>query len=124
MEDKQGFTYRYSAGPSKEIERIRKKYLPKEESKLDTLRQLDNRVQTAGIMQGLTVGIIGSLVFGIGMCFGLDVFGTADWISVLFCAVGAAIMLPAYPVYKFISKKTKEKLTPEIIRLADELIKS
>lgn len=124
MENKQGFTYQYSAGPSKEVEHIRKKYLPKEESKLDTLRKLDNRVQTAGMVQGLTVGIIGSLVFGIGMCFGLDVFSGAGWLSVLFCAIGAAIMLPAYPIYKIISKKTKEKLTPEIIRLADELIRS
>ena len=124
MENNQVFNYQYSANQNKEVEHIRKKYLPKEENKLDTLRKLDSCVQMAGIVESLTIGVIGALVFGIGMCFGLDVFSGADWLSVLFCVVGTAIMLPAYPIYKFISAKTREKLTPEILKLADELMKS
>lgn len=124
MENNQVFNYQYSANQNKEVEHIRKKYLPKEENKIDTLRKLDSCVQMAGIVESLTIGVIGALVFGIGMCFGLDVFSGADWLSVLFCVVGTAIMLPAYPIYKFISAKTREKLTPEILKLADELMKS
>ena len=124
MENNQVFTYRYSAAQNREVERIRKKYLPQEESKIDLLRRLDRRVQSAGMIEGLTVGIIGCLIFGIGMCFGLDVLRGADWLAILFGAVGAVIMLPAYPIYRRIARKIKEALTPEILRLSDEIMKS
>ena len=124
MENNKVFTYQYSAIQNKEIQQIRNKYLPKEQSKIDILRKLDSRVQSAGMVQGLTVGIIGCLIFGIGMCFGLDVLAGADWMSVLLCAIGTLIMLPAYPIYKHIAKKTKEELAPEILRLSDEIINS
>ena len=124
MEQENVFIYRYSAKQNREIERIRRKYLPKTENKLDTLRKMDNQVQTAGMVEGLTIGVIGCLIFGIGMCFGLDVWSGADWLTVLFCVTGGIIMLPAYPVHKHIARKTKEKLAPEILRLSEELMKS
>jgi len=122
MENNNLFIYNYSAAQNREVEHIRKKYLPKEESKIDTLRRLDSRAQSAGIIPSLFIGIIGCLIFGVGMCFGLDVFAGADWLTVLFCAIGVCIMLPAYPLYKRISTKTKEELTPEILRLSNEII--
>lgn len=122
MEKNKVFIYQYSATQSKEAERIRSKYLPREESKIHRLRRLDRRAQSAGMIQGLTVGIIGSLIFGIGICFGLDVLPGADWLTLLFFILGTVVMLPAYPVYRIISRKTKERLTPEILRLSDELI--
>ena len=72
MENK-SFTYNYSAARNKEVESIRRKYMPREESKLETLKRLDYRVQSAGMIEGLCLGIIGALVFGIGMCFFLEV---------------------------------------------------
>lgn len=123
MENNKLFIYRYSAAENSEVERIRKKYLPTEERKIDRLRRLDNRVQTAGMLQSLTVGVIGCLVFGIGMCFGLDVFAGADWVTLMFCGIGGAFMIPAYPIYRHIAKKTRSRLAPEIIRLSDEIIK-
>lgn len=116
------FSYRYSAKRNREVENIRKRYLPKEENKLDTLKALDYRVQTAGMIQALSVGVVGCLIFGIGMCFGLDVFMGADWLTVLFCAIGAAVMIPAYPIYRQISRRTREKLVPQILSLSEEII--
>lgn len=124
MENNKIFTYQYSAKQNREVEQIRRKYLPKEENKMETLRRLDVRVQMAGTIPSLCVGIIGCLIFGIGMCFGLDVFAGADWLSVLFGVIGVIVMLPAYPVYKHISGKTKAELTPEILRLSEEIMKS
>ncbi|MBE6556900.1 MAG: dihydropteridine reductase [Ruminococcaceae bacterium] len=118
------FSYQYSAERNKEVESIRKKYMPHEESKLDTLKRLDRRVQSAGTLEGLCLGVIGALVFGIGLCFGLDVFAGAAWISVLFMIIGTLIMIPAYPLYKRMARKVREQLTPEILRLSDEIIKS
>ncbi len=122
MENNQVFMYEYSAATNKAVEQIRSRYLPKEENKLDTLRRLDNRAKTAGVIEALTTGIIGALIFGIGMCFGLDVFAGADWLTVLFCVIGAAVMIPAYRIYKYVSEKTKARLTPEILRLSDEIL--
>ncbi len=118
------FSYQYSAERNKEVESIRKKYMPHEENKLDTLKRLDRRVQSAGTLEGLCLGVIGALVFGIGLCFGLDVFAGAAWISVLFMIIGTLIMIPAYPLYRRMARKVREQLTPEILRLSDEIIKS
>ena len=117
------FSYNYSAARNKEVENIRKKYMPKEESKIETLKRLDDRVQTAGMIEGLCLGIIGALVFGIGVCFFLDVFAGAVWLTALFMIIGTLLMIPAYPIYRRIAHRTKEKLTPEILRLSEEIMK-
>ena len=118
------FTYQYSAERNREVESIRRKYMPHEESKLERLKKLDARVQNAGVIESLCLGIIGALVFGVGMCFFLDVFMGAVWFSALFMIVGTILMLPAYPLYKRISKKKKAQHTPEILRLSEEIMKS
>ena len=118
------FNYTYSAARNKEVESIRNKYMPKEESKLERLKKLDLRVQMAGTIESLCFGIVGALVFGLGMCFFLDVFAGAAWLTVLLMVLGAVIMIPAYPICKRIAKKTKTKLTPEILRLSEEIMKS
>ena len=123
MENKP-FTYNYSAVRNKEVENIRRKYLPEEESKLETLKRLDCKVQSAGMIESLCFGIIGALVFGVGMCFFLEVFAGATWITVLFMIIGTLLMIPAYPIYRRIAHKTKKKLTPEILRLSEEIMKS
>ena len=118
------FSYNYSAVRNKEVESIRRKYMPHEESKLERLKKLDLRVQMAGTIESLCFGIVGALVFGIGMCFFLDVFAGAAWLSALFMIIGSLIMIPAYPIYRRIARKTKAELTPEILRLSEEIMKS
>ena len=118
------FRYNYSAARNKEVESIRRKYMPHEESKLERLKKLDLRVQMAGTIESLCFGIVGALVFGIGMCFFLDVFAGAAWITVLLMVLGTIIMIPAYPIYRRIARKTKTELTPEILRLSEEIMKS
>ena len=116
------FSYNYSAARNKEVESIRRKYMPHEESKLERLKKLDLRAQMAGTIESLCFGIVGALVFGIGMCFFLDVFAGAAWLSALLMVLGAVIMIPAYPIYRRIARKTKTELTPEILRLSEEII--
>ena len=118
------FSYNYSAARNKEVESIRRKYMPHEESKLERLKKLDLRVQMAGTIESLCFGVVGALVFDIGMCFFLDVFAGAAWITVLLMVLGTIIMIPAYPIYRRIARKTKTELTPEILRLSEEIMKS
>lgn len=122
MENKNVFTYKYSAVQKKQVESIRNKYLPREVSKMDRLRELDARVGAAGLWQSLAVGIVGALVFGVGLCFALGVFSGPVWLTLILSALGLCIMLPAYPIYKIIYNKTKNALTPEILRLSDEIM--
>ena len=116
------FTYRYSAHGNAEVERIRQRYLPHEESKSERLRRLDRKARNAGVIQSLTLGIMGSLVFGVGLCFGLNVLQGAPWLPLVLMAGGTLLMIPAYPVYKCISRRTKKRLTPEILRLSEEIL--
>ena len=118
------FSYNYSAARNKEVESIRRKYMPHEESKLERLKKLDLRVQMAGTIESLCFGIVGALVFGLGMCFFLDMFAGAAWLTALLMVLGAVIMIPAYPIYRRIARKTKTELTPEILRLSEEIMKS
>ena len=118
------FVYKYSAKENKEINEIRNKYLPKTESKLEELRRLDLTVQNAGMVLSLSAGICGMLIFGLGMCLAMQVIGSgvvAIALGVILGIVGSAIMISAYPIYKTLYKKTKEKLTPRILELANEL---
>ena len=118
------FSYSYSAKAQREIEKIRSKYMPREENKLEALKRLDSRAQRAGIIESLCLGIIGVLVFGFGMCFFLGVFVCEWWLTAALMGAGIIMMLPAYPIYKRISRKRRAELTPEIIRLSEELMAS
>lgn len=120
--DKQIFTYRYSGVKSREIERIREKYLPSEESDLDKLKRLDRRVQNAGVPTGLAVGVVGCLLFGVGLCAALGVLPGALLLGVPLGVIGTGIMLLAYPAYKRAVGKIKAELVPEILRLSEKLL--
>ncbi|MBQ7364111.1 MAG: hypothetical protein IJW46_00765 [Clostridia bacterium] len=122
MTEENAFRYQYSAEKNKEIEAIRKKYLPQSETKLEKLKRLDRCVESAGMLSGLCIGVIGCLIFGIGMCFGLDVFAGADVFTLLFGGLGTAVMLVNYPLYRRTARRAREKYTPEILLLSEELI--
>lgn len=121
------FIYRYSAKENKEIQEIRKKYLPREESKLEELKRLDDMVQISGTMESLCFGIGGALVFGLGLCLAMQVIGNSVILialGVLLGIIGMVSMIVAYPIYCKVFSKTKEKLAPRILELASELSKT
>ena len=122
MEEKKAtFQYTYSAEKQEEIKSIRQKYIAHEEDKMSQLRKLDESVTRPGTILGILVGIIGTLVFGLGMTCVLE------WqlivLGCIFGIIGCVGIALAYPLYKIITKKQKEKLAPEIIRLTNELLK-
>lgn len=122
MNEKNTFQYTYSASRNKEIESIRKKYLPPDENKLELLKRLDNAVKTAGTMISLVIGILGSLAFGSAMCFFLQVIGTSVLPGIPLGLIGTAAMIAAYPVFRTVRNKKKAELTPRILELTEELM--
>ena len=124
MEKDMTFSYNYSAKENKEVLEIRQRYLPKSESKLEELKRLDKSVQDAGVMEGLCVGIIGALIFGTGMCLGMQVIGSGIFyivLGILLGIMGVGVMIFAYPVYRIVFGKAKEKYAPRILELTEEL---
>lgn len=124
MDNTTTFYYSYSAKENQEILAIRKKYLPKCESKFEELKRLDNTVQMSGTVEALCAGIIGALVLGIGVCFAVQViaFGTLfSALGIFIGLVGIAVMLTAYPIHRKIFIKTKQRLTPRILELTEDL---
>ncbi len=124
MSQDNSFTYRYSAKENEELQKIRDRYLPRNESRLEELKRLDKEVQKAGTVEALSVGIVGLLVFGLGMCLAMKVIraGTVFFfLGVVLGIIGALIMAAAYFVNRKIHAKTKEKYTKRILELTDEL---
>ena len=124
MEEKnETFTYNYSASQQAEIKNIRDKYMPKEESKMEQLRRLDESATKPGMVAALSVGVISTLIMGLGMCCTM-VWAKSMFVPGIFIGLlGIAGVAAAYPLYSHITKKRREKLAPEIIQLADELLK-
>ena len=115
------FSYTYSAACNQEVLNIRKKYLPKEESKLEELKRLDSLVQNSGIMESLMLGVGGCLVFGLGLCLAMKVIGNAMWLGILLGLIGAVGMIFAYPIKQKVYNKTKAEHTSRILELTIEL---
>ena len=118
--EKDTFTYTYSAKQQEEIRNIRKKYLPREEDKMEQLRRLDRDTTRKGTVLSVLVGVIGCLLLGVGMCC------TMDWMKffipgVVIGLIGIAAVAAAYPLYTRVTKKERERLAPQILKLTEEL---
>ncbi len=119
--NKETFNYTYSAKQQREIDDIRKKYLPPEESGLEQLRRLDKKATKKGTAVSIAVGIVGTLLLGVGMCCTLVWMDSWFIPGIVIGVVGIGFVAAAYPLYTRITKKEREKIAPEILRLTDEL---
>ena len=118
------FVYTYSVQTNKEIEKIRAKYLPKQESKLEMLVRLDKQTEKKGQAVSIALGVLGSLLLGIGMCCAM-VWNTGIIITIIGGIVGLfgmGIIGLAYPTYKKLTEKERLKVAEQVIALSDELL--
>lgn len=128
MENKEGFSYTYSASQQQEVESIREKYLPKEEDKMEQLRKLHRSASQKAQAWSIAIGVIGALILGTGMSLAMTELGAvlgnlALIIGILIGIVGMVLVALAYPLYNRVLKKQREKIAPEILQLTDELLK-
>ena len=131
--EKNGFSYSYSAREQAEIKKIREKYTTptKAEDKMARLRRLDASVSEAAQAIAIAFGVVGALILGFGMSLCMTELGEffsfgknmAMVVGIAIGAVGGVLASLAYPVYNATLKARRKKLSPEIIRLSDELIK-
>ena len=107
---------------AEEARSIAQKYQEKPEAvnKIDLLRKLDRSVTKMPSVISLSVGIIGILIFGLGMSCCL-VWSDLFALGVVLGLVGAAVCIVNYPLYSKMVAAKKEELAPQIIRLFNEI---
>ncbi len=121
------YSYSYSVADKKEAQEIRKKYEPKtnkkELSTLEQIKKLDRSVTKKGEIISLIIGVIGTLIMGVGMCC-VMVWGDKLFVAgIIVGIIGIVAVLLAYPVYKRVVEKQRKKITPLIMRLTDDVLK-
>ena len=119
------FNYKYTAPTEeerKEIDSIRRQYAPQEqtETKIERLRRLDALVKNTATLWSLVLGVLGTLVFGLGLTMILE-WNIWLW-GIVIMVVGSIPVAIAYPVYKGLLKKYKNRYGEEILRLSEELL--
>lgn len=119
----EGFQYSYSAKQQEEIKHIRSKYEAPKEDKMAYLRRLDESTTRKGTILSILLGIVGTLILGAGMCCVLVWQENLFVFGIVIGMMGLAVLSAAYPVYIQVTKKEREKIAPEVLKLTDELLK-
>lgn len=104
------------------IKSISNKYKEEEKSsnKLNRLIALDKSVTTAGMVLALTLGIIGILIFGLGMC--LCLLWTKYVLGILVGIVGVVLMSLSMPLRNKAMLKKRKEVSKEILDLSSEML--
>lgn len=122
------FEYTYSAQRQQEVEAIRKKYLPKDEDKMDKLRRLHSIPTQKAKAASIALGITGTLVLGTGMSLILTELGSALGYPAIILGIpiglaGLVLIALAYPVYTKVLQTERHKIAPQILQLSEDLLK-
>lgn len=124
MDNNHFFEYTYSAQQQKEVEAIRRKYLPKEEDKMAKLRKLHYSATQKAQAASIATGVTGALILGTGMSLCMTELGDlAMTIGILVGVPGLILVALAYPSYRVFLRKERQRIAPEILRLSEELLK-
>ena len=128
MENNENFSFTYSPQQQKEVEEIRKKYLPQEETQMDRLRRLHAVPTRKARTAAITAGVFGMLIMGTGMSLAMTDIGAvlgnlAIAFGIIVGVAGMVLAALAYPLYKRVLKKQRAIIAPEILRLSNELLK-
>ena len=131
-EDK--FDYTYSAPTEAErieAEEIRRRYSPEksvktsEESAIEKLRAIDKRVKLPVQILAAVLGVLGTLMLGVGMCFAMNVFElkvNLVPLGVVVGILGIALDIADYFIYKAFLNARKKKYADEILSITDKFL--
>lgn len=105
-------------------ESIAKEYAPRDNSKIVALRKLDAKAKLPATVFTYTLGILSTLVAGLGMCLSMQVIGGTTLFTALGIVIGIVGFAGAgvnYPLYKKMLEKGKKKYAFEIVELARQI---
>ena len=112
-------------------QKIRSQYIEKQPSELDELRRIDTKVKRPVNVFSYIFGSVSAIIMGAGMSLVMTDLAvslgvsadTALILGVAMGVIGGVIASLAYPVYNATLNRMRKKVSPEIIRLTDELMK-
>ncbi len=106
-------------------EHLANEYAPKDTSKVIALRKLDAKAKLPANIFTYSLGIVSSLVLGVGMCLSMKVIGSGSpamvALGIALGLLGFAGMGANYPIYKKLLAKGKQKYAFEIMELAKKI---
>lgn len=106
-------------------EHLANEYAPKDTSKVIALRKLDAKAKLPANIFTYSLGIVSSLVLGVGMCLSMKVIGSGSpamvALGIVLGLLGFAGMGANYPIYKKLLAKGKQKYAFEIMELAKKI---
>ncbi len=107
-----------------ELQKIKDKYRDKtvKETKMQQLVSLDKSVLNTANMIALILGVLGSLVLGLGMVCTM-VWTEYFTLGIVVGIIGLIICGITYPVYIKMVERKRSAIAPQIIRLAEEIEK-
>lgn len=122
-EDK--FIYKHTAPTQeerREIEDLRRRYddSSKEKDDLTKLRELDAKVKSLPTVIGITLGVVGTLIFGLGLTMVLE-WKIIVW-GIIVAAIGLLPVAAANPAHDFLFAKNKKKYGEEILKISERLL--
>lgn len=112
-------------------QKIRTRYMEKETTELDTLRQLDAKVKRPANVFAYVFGSISAVIMGCGMSLimtdiadMIDLGGDPMTVGITVGAIGLILLLLNYPIYKGILSSRKKKYAEQILKLSEKIMKN
>ena len=121
MDNTNTFEYNYSAEKAKQIEAIRRKYEEPKEDMFEQLKALDRQAERRGQILSIAIGIIGTLILGTGMS--MVMVGQVPYFipGIAIGVVGVVALGSAYPIYKAVTKKDRDKVAGQVLALVKQI---
>ncbi len=118
------YEYTYSAKEDKELQKIKDKYRVQttKETKMQQLESLDKSVNKNATIVAMSMGILGTLVFGLGLTC-VTTFSEYFVIGIIVGVIGMIIMGVTYPIYRKMVKNKRDLIAPQILKLIEEFEK-
>lgn len=110
------------------VQKIRTQYTEKENTELDTLRELDRKVKRPVNVFSYVFGSISAIIMGTGMSLVMTDIGAVIGIEcsmipgIVIGVIGMILAIVNYPVHKNILASRRKKYADEIITLSDKIM--
>lgn len=110
-----------------EERRLREEFAPQKKTGLDKALSLEKKMKLPALIFAYGFGIVGSVIFGIGMCLALEVLASGAWAlvgGIIIGILGVVMISSTYPIFLLIMKKRKFVYGPKILNALDQENKS
>lgn len=103
---------------------IRESYGERRETDLEKLRRLDEKVKRPADILAYTLGVIGALILGVGMCICMGVLGASNLfaLGIVVGVAGIAVVVANYFIYRAVLNSRKKKYSAEVLALSDKIL--